>query len=203
VFGDGATPKTVPGLALGAHGAEVGALQERLRALGYPLGKVDEVFGPAVARAVAGFKADHLRLTGVDLGPGEVVTAEVWDALRSGKPVEHSEERRSATAKTLAKDGSTEVAAGQQTQVVGTVMTGGGVAVATEKSGVIEQTKEMVGWLPEVQTVMVPVIDAIRWGFSHAEWVVLIVGGVWAWTKGRGVVMARLAAHRAGQNLWR
>lgn len=203
VFGDGATPKTAPGLALGAHGAEVRALQERLRALGYPLGKVDEVFGPAVARAVAGFKADHLRLAGVDLGSGEVVTAEVWDALRRGKPVEHSEERRTATAKALAKEGSTEVAAGKDMQTVGTVTTIGATAVAAEKSGVVEQTREMVGWLPEVQTVVVPVIDAIRWGVSHAGWVILIVGGVWAWTKGRGVVMARLAAHRAGQNLWR
>lgn len=203
VFGDSATPKTLPGLALGAHGAEVRALQEQLRSLGYGIGKVDETFGPAVARAVAGFKADHLRETGVDLGPGEAVTADVWDALRAAKPVRHSADRRNATAKELAAEGSTEIVAGQQTQVVGTVTTVTGAAVAADKAGLVDQAKEAVGWLPEAQSVLVPVIEAVRWGVGHVGWVIAIVGGVWFWTRGRAVVSARLAAHRAGWNMWR
>ena len=203
VFGDAAAPKTLPGLSLGANGAEVRALQDRLRELGYPVGAVDETFGPAVARAVAGFKSDWRRESGDDLGSDDVVTAAVWDALRAADPVRMSDERVATTAKGLARQGSTEVAAGLNTQTVGTATTVAGTALAVEKAGLVDTAKETIGWVPEAQQILVPVVEAIRWGVGHAGWVIAILGGVWIWTRGRGIVTARLKAHRAGWNLWR
>lgn len=203
VFGDGAAPSLPQGLAMGAFGSRVEALQNRLRELGYPVGSVDRVFGPTLARAIASFKMDHRRRSGGDLEPDEVVGPLTQAALDAGQPVEVSAERQAATEKDLAKAGSTEIKAGQHAEAAGTMVTAVGVAEGARQAGLLEQMQQTVGWVPSAHTFMVPVIDAVQWGLKHAVWVIAIVGGVWVWSKARSMKAARLLAHVRGINLWR
>jgi len=203
MFGDDGEVKVLPGLALGAYGARVETLQARLKELGYPIGTMDKVFGPNTARAVAAFKLDHRRVTGADLEPDEVVGPLTEAALETGKPIELSDARKAADEKTLAKAGSTEVAAGQAQKAAGNAVAVGAGLKGAQESGMLESAQAQLAWLPTLHKFMGPVLDAINWGVKHAFWVIALVLGVWVWTKGRAGIMARLEAHRKGLNLGR
>lgn len=203
IFGDGPAPKTLEGMALGAHGANVEAVQVRLRELGYGVGNVDKTFGPSLSRAVVGFKADQKR-AGIDgLEADEIVGVKTLAALDTAGKAPVAPERETATEHDLVAAGSHEVAAGRQSKTAGWLMVGGGAAEGARQSGGLDMIQKQVGWVPEMQTVMVPVIEAVKWGLSNAFWVVVIGGGVWFWAKGREVIAARLKAHRLGFNLFR
>lgn len=203
LFGDGGEPKVPPGLALGAHGAKVEALQHRLRELGYGVGAVDRVLGPAMARAIAAFKVDHKHRTGQELEPDEIVGPLTEAAIEAAAPVEVSPDRAAATEHDLAAAGSSEVQTGRQQKAAGWLMLAGSGVEGARQSGGLEMVQEQLGWVPAAHSFFIPVIEAVKWGFSNAFWVVTLVGGVWFWTKGRQVIAARLAAHRKGFNLWR
>ena len=194
----------LPGLALGAYGPQVEALQIQLRNLGYGVGRIDKVFGPATARAVAGFKADHKRATGEVLEEDEIVGPLTLEALSHGRPIELSPDRAAATVKQLAADGSSEIAAGQTMQGAGTALTVAGAAAGVStQTGAVDAIGQQLSWAPALHMTLMPVMEALRWGFQNAFWVLAIVGGVWAWTGGYKVIWARLKAHRLGFNLFR
>ena len=73
----------------------------------------------------------------------------------------------------------------------------------TREPPVLPVLQQQVGWMPQAQSFLVPVIDAIRWGLSNLVWVVLIGFGVWVWSGGVKTMTARLKAHRFGFNLFR
>lgn len=201
VFGSG-NIDAAHGLALGAQGPRVEALQQRLRDLGYGAGTIDGVFGPTTARAVAAFKLDAKR-AGSTVEEDEIVGPLTDVALERGKPVQVSEERATATAADLAAAGSTEIKTGQTQQVAGNLMAAGAAVEGARQAGVLDAAQQQLSWLPTAHTFMVPVIEAVKWGWSNAFWVITLLGGVWMWTKGRHIIKARLAAHRLGFNLFR
>lgn len=203
LFGEDGEVMVPPGLALGAHGVRVESLQNRLRDLGYGTGAIDKVFGPSTARAVAGFKLDHKRRTGQDLEPDEVVGPLTEAALEGAAKIEISPERLETTEKDLIAAGSSEMLAGQRQKVAGYGITGLALAGGAEDHGVLPVLQQQVGWVPQAQSFLVPVIDAIRWGLSNLVWVVLIGFGVWVWSGGVKTMTARLKAHRFGFNLFR
>jgi len=204
MFGDGPLPDPSD-LGLGAYGPRVGDLQNRLRDLGYPVGAVDRVYGPALARAVAAFKADYSREHRVNFpdGPGDLVSQSTWEALTRARPVEVSPERASATPDDLVALGSTEAAAGKQQMVAGKLVVASAAVEGTRQLGLLEQANGILGQVGATKTVMVPAIEAVGWAWKHAFWVAVILGGIWVWTKGRQGLMARLKAHVSGLNLWR
>ncbi|HTO27156.1 MAG TPA: peptidoglycan-binding protein [Devosia sp.] len=189
-------------LYLGAWGPKVESVQRRLKELGYAVGSIDAVLGPATARALAGFKLDRRR-QGVDLEPEERVGALTLAALESSEPAAISPERRDATARTLAAAGSTEVVTGQRSQALGRAAVITGATAAAGDVGLLDTVKDALGSLPALQTVVAPVIAAVQWGLKNALWVAVLVGGVWMWVKGKDVVLARLKAHQTGANLGR
>ena len=203
MFGDGNPPPVPEGLALGANGPRVEALQARLKALGYTVGKVDKVFGPGTAAAVAAFKLEHKYRGGGELEPDEIVGPLTEQALEAAPAREVSPERAETTEHELAAAGSTEVRTGQQTAAVGTAATVAGAAAAANDAGLFDMTQQSLGKVPAMHQFLVPVIDALKWGFKNALWVLLLVGGVWAWVKGREIVKARLTAHQSGANMGR
>lgn len=187
-------------LYLGAWGPKVGSLQRRLKDLGYPVGAVDEVLGPATARAVAGFKLDQSRL-GASLEPAEQVGPMTLAALETAASAPLSPSRTGATVATLAAAGSTEVATGQKAKGTGQALLYTGAAAGAEKLGILDAIKDALGWLPAAQTTVAPVLAAVQWGLKNALWVAVVVLGVWLWIKGKDVVLARLRAHQTGANL--
>lgn len=201
LFGDGPEPQVDTALALGAHGRRVTAMQERLKEMGYGVGAVDGVYGPTLARAVAAFKADHKRRYGRELEPDDVIGPLAEAALESGEPVELSPARIEATEHDLAAMGSTEVSAGQQQKGLGHLMLAGSAVEGARQAGGLDVMRDQLGWMPAAHSFLIPVIDAVKWGFQHAFWLVMLIGGVWVWTKGRQIIQARLDAHRSGQNL--
>jgi putative chitinase len=200
VWGDGKLPSSAE-IALGATGAAVEALQRRLRELGYAVGAADGVFGSAVADAVVAFKA-RARRTGLgELEPDEIVGARTQAALDRGVPREVSPERAAATIADVVRAGSTEVSAGRATQGAGTALAAAGAVEGARQTGLLDTLRDNVGWLPELQLTLAPVLDALRWAWSHAFWAIALVLGVWAWSKGRHVVLARWRAYVEGLNM--
>lgn len=192
-----------PDLALGAYGGKVEMVQNRLRELGYPVGAVDKVFGPTLARSVAAFKLDYKRRHGVELEPDERIGELTQRALDGADPIELSPERQQASEHDLVAAGSREVTAGREATIAGTGAVAVGSAEGLRQSGLLEQAETTFGWLPAAKTAIVPVIDAVQWGLRNFIWVLVIVGGFWFWTKGRQIIAARLDAHRSGANLGR
>lgn len=202
LFGDTPQPEVPEGMALGAYGASVEALQGRLRELGYGVGSVDGVFGPATARAVAAFKYDHKRHTGEVLETDEVAGPETLAALDIAPPVELSPERTETTEAELVAESST-ARAGKDVEVAGTVLAGSGAAAAAADNGIFDGMSTYLGWMPEVQSVLTPVASAAMWGVKNALWLLPLLGGIWFWQRGRHVVVARLKDHWSGLNLSR
>jgi putative chitinase len=202
IFGADQQPPSSDVLWLGAHGRKVEQVQTRLRDLGYPVGAVDGVFGPATARAVAGFKLDQGR-AGLRFEPDEAIGPTMLTALETADPAPLSAERTAATAKDLERAGSTEVAAGRKAKAAGQVALYTGATMGADKVGLIDTIQSSLGGVGILQSTLAPIVAAIQWGLRHALWVLLIVGGVWAYMAFRDVVSARLQAHRNGANLGR
>jgi peptidoglycan hydrolase-like protein with peptidoglycan-binding domain len=91
-------------LKIGARGLDVKKLQARLKALGYPAGTADGVYGPATRRAVILFQDEH-DLTGV---PGEW-PAGYWPIIDAAQPIT-SHERAAATEHDLRAAGDKPLA---------------------------------------------------------------------------------------------
>ncbi|MCB0252095.1 MAG: hypothetical protein KDI55_00015 [Anaerolineae bacterium] len=207
LFGSGQIPNPTI-LSIGAHGPAVGDVQIRLRELGYAVGPVDRVFGPEVARGLAAFKADWKRQGGGAVDPDDIVGESTRHALAVAEPIQRDERAR-MTADELLSAGSTEVATGRSQQRVGNLvaglgMLGGGVKLASDNGPPqVEFLSQNFGWVPAAHTMMIPVLEGLKWFVGNMIWVVPLIGGVWFWVKGRQIVMARLEAARRGFNLWR
>jgi hypothetical protein len=203
LWGEGAELPGDHTLYLGAWGPHVAEVQTRLRSLGYPVGAVDAVLGPAAARAIVGFKLDDQRRAGRPLEPAEAVGPLTLAALANAAPAPLSPDRTGATVATLAAAGSIEVATGQRAMGTGTALVSTAAVAGAAETGVLDGIKELLGSLPTLQSTIAPVIAAVQWSTKNALWVAVIVGGGWLWIRGRDVIAARLAAHRSGANLSR
>ncbi len=190
------------GLALGAYGSEVEVLQRKLKELNYGVGKIDKVFGPATARAVAAFKFDQR--ANKDLEPDEIVGEKTWQCLNSAQPVVLVK-RSKTTAKELAKESETVAAAmeGQTaTAAIAVVSIGKGVEAAAD-TGLLTGLTETFSWAPAMHSSMVPMVDAMSWGFRNLWWVVTLIAAVMIWRSKGKIIVARLRDHVRGWNLAR
>ena len=201
-WGDGELPSQDT-LWLGAHGRKVLQVQTRLRDLGYPVGALDGVFGPAMARAVAGFKVDARRAGAVLEGEDDSVGPATLAALDSAGPAPLSAERTGATERDLAAAGSTEVAAGRKGKAAGQAALYTGATLLADMLGVLDGIKRGLSSITALHATAVPALSALQWGLRYLLPIALIVGGVWAWRAFGDVIVARLTAHRSGANLGR
>jgi putative chitinase len=203
MFGDGKLPSQDE-LALGAYGPRVGQLQGRLKELGYGVGSQDKVYGPTLARAVAAFKGDFKRQDAdVALEPGEIVGMATWAALEVAEPARVSPERANATAADLIAKDSSIAKGAQQIKMAGAGITAVGGAKAAEESGVLTTMSDLLTPVTLLKHTIAPALDALSWGLRHVSWVVLVVGGVWMYSRGWPMLMARLRDHQTGANLGR
>jgi len=202
LFGDGQKIHE-DGLALGAYGSQVEVLQRRLKELNYGTGAVDQVFGPATARAVAAFKLDHKRRTGEEMEPDEIVGSKTWHQLNAGEPVVYAN-REGATAKDLKDAGSETVREADGTRE----LAGGVVAVTVANEvanspGAVDAVTSAFSWAPSLHSTLVPVISAVSWGVKNLAWVATIVMAALIWRKHGKVIAARVRDYVRGFNLGR
>jgi putative chitinase len=194
----------LPGLALGAYGSEVEVLQRKLKELNYGVGKVDKVFGPALARAVAAFKFDQGKLGITDLEPEEVVGEKTWTAISQASPVVLTK-RSHTTAKELAKESET-VQAAMESQAATAIVAGTSVATGVQKAsdaGLLDGLTGTFGWAPALHASMVPMIEAVGFFARNFLWVFALIAAVIIWrAKGR-IIAARIRDHVRGWNLGR
>lgn len=204
IFGADEYPQ-ISGLALGDVGVQVETLQRRLIELGYPVGKPDGIYGPSVARAVAGFKA-HWSIEHPDdvLDPGDIVDAKTMAAISRAEPIKAGADRANATVADVAATGSTTVASGKAVQQGGLGLLGLGAVEAAGSQGVGQaDVLNQLSALPAAQSALEPAIRSLSWIMSNAKWVILIVAGIWLMTKGRGIIKEYVARYRAGHIHWR
>lgn len=155
-----------PLLQHGDRGAFVLDLQEQLRALGYALGRADNIFGDKTRAAVLAFQADN------GLTTDGIVGRDTWNALAKGVP----RPKRDVTAKDLEARGSRTIKLAKKGEkaltttegVLGTGITIGGaveMANAAQRSeGALEFGQRILTeyWL--VLIVVVAVFIAVRYG---------------------------------------
>lgn len=199
VFGDGEKIHA-DGLALGAYGSQVEVLQRRLKELNYGTGAIDQVFGPATARAVAAFKMDHKRRAGQDLETDEIVGAKTWDALTNGEVVVYAN-REGATAADVKAAGSTTITDAEGTQAAAAGITVLAAAKTAQETGAVDAVSSSFSWMPSLHSTMVPIMDALKWGLSNLAWVLTIVLAAVIWRKHGKVVAARVRDYVRGFNL--
>ena len=102
-------------LTIGAEGEAVRDLQQRLVALGYPVGKIDGIFGTLTRGALVTFQADN----GL-VGTGQT-DAPTRKALAAGRRRRLDPERTGANASDLAADGSVVVNQADNVKLTGLV----------------------------------------------------------------------------------
>jgi len=170
----------------GEEGEAVRELQERLAALGYPVGEADGVFGPRTASAVAAFQARE-KLTVTEPGKWDVVHG---DVLASAKPFA-DEPRKDVTATELAEKGDRPVSVLTWVRnAFATVATFVGLDTAVDQAGV-QLPQTLVG----MRKVIDPLTAELKWLLGHDwAWIILacVGGAVLAnWLIGRAVASYR------------
>jgi putative chitinase len=185
-------------LELGDSGALVKALQERLCALGYAVGKVDGCFGSRTRAAVLAFQAEN------GLSTDGTIGAETRQALNSesAKPMplgerasETKEDLKAAGDKTLQTTGAVKAA----------LKTASGLAIpaiAADQTGILDSMGSLVTDLTQYKGVMSGLVSVLQWSLAHWYYAVPLVaylGYRWMNT----VEVQRVLKHNLGFDLSR
>lgn len=203
-------------LYLGAYGSEVRAIQERLHDLGRPCGAIDGVYGREMSRVIAAFKHDCLvdaSHTNDDLEPADCIGPKTRAALAEAEPVIRHE-REQMTPQDLIASGSTiaKSASDMQKLGIGLALAGGGGTTMkaietapdpTVTPEAVQMLQANLAWVPGLHSFLVPVMDGLSFIFHHFVPIMLLVAGVWFWTVGRKVSLARLRDAVFGLHLGR
>lgn len=183
-------------LKYGDEGYEVKALQERLRDLGYSVGKVDTKFGSATRAAVLAFQADN------GLHTDGIVGDETKEALKSDTPKPLNEERVNVTAADLREQGSETVKTADKVGFVGKVAAALGIGGAANETGGLQTVKDTVDQVQSLQPIADAAQSILTWlGHHWWLWVLLAGFGIYYWT--HKIIDRRVADHANGANLGR
>jgi len=195
VFSGGATHSL---LRMGDEGAQVLEVQERLVALGYPMGAVDGIFGPLTRRAVVAFQIEH------SIAADGIVGPETREAMRHADPVPPPTARSEITSldgsKTIAAAASVSTAA-KTTTLLGSMTLGSSLTMPNEVAAIPQ-------WIASVRETAAGFSSALAWllsppGMLTLCGVVLAVVGYKVWRWAEGIKAARLADARSGTHLGR
>ena len=190
-------------LDVGDHGALVKAFQERLAALGYPLGRVDGVFGSRMRAAVLAFQAENKLATDGVIGPAtrKALNSDAAIAMPVG-------ERAEETAADLRASGSEIAIAANDLKKVAVVVGGASAATGTAQNTVatqpdaIAQTKDIVTEISSWQSITKLIGETFVWMTSQ-WWIFGIVLAFIVYRYGNRIEWKRLLDHRSGTNLGR
>lgn len=188
-------------LEIGDRGALVMAIQERLAALGYSVGRADGIFGSRTRAAVAAFQLESgLSADGI-MGP------QTRKALNdeAAKPMPLGE-RAEETAADLRASGSEIATAANDLKKVAVVVGGASAATGTAQTAaapdMIAQTKEVVTEVSSWKAIVTAIGDTVAWATSQ-YWILGIVLAFVIYRYGSKIEWRRLLDHRSGTNLGR
>lgn len=184
------------GLQYGDRGYEVEALQRRLAALNYPVGRADGDFGATTRAQLLAFQADRgLPTTGI-------ADAATREALKTDGARPVAESRETATVADLRAEGSTTVKSADAIKAGGIGTGVVAVAKGADEVGTLDAVRGVTDSVSAFRPVIDMAQDAIRWMGSH-WWIGALVVAGFALYYSRGIIAARLADHRAGRNMGR
>jgi hypothetical protein len=191
---DGVIPvdTVFPTVRFGSKGFVVGHLQELLTARGYPVGAIDEDFGPSVRGAVLAFQADN------NLTVDGVVGDKTWSSLEvegNDKPISCA--RQSATVADLREKESRTVRTADTTGKGAIAL--GGVGTLGFLQEALDKGEVANGVLGRATELLEPMSALVT-----DNWPVLLAGGgvFFAWTAYRQKAI-RVEDHRNGRNTGR
>lgn len=196
VLGEG--PAVPPTLNFGAQGSFVRVLQQKLAELGYAIGHVDGNYSTITRAAVLAFQADNNLATDGVAGPL------TWEALEIADPRPLGDDRLTATAADLRREGSSTIRAADVAQIGGIGIGGaGGVSAVDKIAGdadtYVSGAERAAGLADRASGLLAVTSDMLG---DIAPWVLLGIGGVIVWQCFR-IKKARVEDHRAGANLSR
>lgn len=174
---------------------EVRALQERLVALNYQVGRRDGDFSSGTRAAVLAFQADN------GLPTSGEVDAATKQALTSAPPKPIADIRTEATADDLRAQGSETIKSADKISWIGkaaaTLGIGGGAA---DQSGVLDHAQDAVEKVSTLRSITDSAGDLLQWAGSH--WYVgAAIVGIGAWYFGSKIIARRVQDHRSGANM--
>jgi putative chitinase len=183
-------------LEVGDHGALVKAFQERLTALGYPVGKIDGVFGSRTRAAVLAFQAEQGLVTDGKIGPKTRAALNADDATPmplGDRAFETKDDIKAAGDVTLQTTDAVKAAA----KTAGTVAT---TFMAADQTGLLDWGSSLVSDMNQYRGVASGLTDVIAWSVGHWYYFVPLVAYLgYRWAK--SVEGQRVLAHRLGFDL--
>lgn len=192
----GACTATEDVLEVGDSGAMVRAVQERLCALGYAVGKVDGVFGSRTRVAVLAFQAENGKATDGRVGP------ETRAALNSenAKPMPVGE-RATETAEDLKAAGSTTI---QTTDTVKNVAKAAGTisttVIAADQTGALDWAGDLMKDVGQFRGLATGFTELAAWAASHWIYAVPLAAYLlYRWAK--SIEGQRVLKHQLGLDL--
>jgi putative chitinase len=183
-------------LRLGDQGPLVKALQERLAALGYAVGRADGIYGSRTRAGVLAFQAENnIDIDGL-IGPQtrEALNAETAVPMPLG-------ERATETAEDLKAAGSTTIAATDKLKTTAKTVAGASASIAAVKeAGLLENAQ---GWLTEltmVKTTTNGLVDIAFWAMG--KWYIFAIVGAYIFYRwAKDIEVRRVLEHQLGLNL--
>jgi len=188
-------------LRFGDDSIEVKALQERLAAMGYHLGKVDGIFGKETRRQVRAFQGDN------GLTADGIVGPLTWTALRTAEDVDRGA-REQITGDDLAARGSRTVGVARQVQREGLLAMFGGVGGLGAAFTIPQTISEIPAWIGTVRENSEAWSVALAWLFTPAGLVgmgctIAVIYGARLMFKGQAIEQIRVEDAQTGANLGR
>lgn len=192
-------------LRLGDQGPLVKAIQERLAALGYAVGRPDGIFGSRTRAAVLAFQAENkLDIDGL-IGPQtrEALNAETAVPMPLGeRATETAADLREAGSETMATAKAIKDTAGAGGALTAAVGAAKAAAPADPPADLIVTTKEIATEISSWQSITKLIGETFSWATSH-WWIFAIVFCFIVYRWGGRIEWNRLKDHRLGFNLSR
>lgn len=176
---------------------EIRAIQQKLVALNYQVGRVDGDFSSGTRAAVLAFQADNgLPTTGE-------VDADTKRALTTAPPKPIAEVRTQATADDLRAQGSATIKSADKVSLIGKIGAALGIGGgAADRAGVLDHAQSAVDQVSTLRSITDSAGDLLQWVGSH--WYIgAALAGVAAWYFGSKIIAQRVADHRSGANMSR
>lgn len=192
-------------LRVGDRGELVKALQDRLKALGYAIGRADGIYGSRTRAAVLAFQAENnLTLDGI-IGPETRTALNAENAVPmplGERATETAADLREAGSETMATAKAIKDTAGAGGALTAAVGAAKAAAPADPPADLIVTTKEIATEISSWQSITKLIGETFSWATSH-WWIFAIVFCFIVYRWGGKIEWNRLKDHRLGFNLSR
>ena len=169
--------------------------QNKLKALNYPVGTIDGIWGDLTIGATSAFQRKQgLKVTG---HPNDETTAILGKATESR---DVGREREGATARDLRAVGSKTISTADKGSLISKIVVGTGIVGGASQTSAVDKAKDAVGHMQTLKGVLDTVHD-LAIGLAQYWWVGVIAVGVITWKLYGDIIKRRLHDHQIGVHL--